>query len=197
MTDTKFDFEDLIHDIMVEGDSTNAALKRWQERYPQYCGRLEEFFNGWAVQKLYADLPDDDEVPEIDEERLVQQGVEFAMGMLRSQGRLLPETPVELPQPFDQVVLTAIYLLHGKAEAVAIAQRVGDMLNREVFVGSMYVALDRLENQGFARGVEADPACEPDGNPRRYFTVTLAGERVLALARLRSTAVADFLGDFA
>jgi PadR family transcriptional regulator PadR len=197
MTDSKFDFEDLTYDIMYEGDSSVAALKRWQERYPQYRDRLEQFFNEWATQKLLADLPDDDELPEIDEERLVREGVEFAMEILRSQGRLLPETPAELPQPFDQFVLTAIYLLHGKADAVAIAQRVGEMSNREVFVGSMYVTLGRLENQGLVRGVEADPACEPDGKPRRYFTVTLAGERVLALAKQRSTAVADFLGDFA
>ena len=197
MTDSKFDFQNLIQDVMYEGDSSVAALKRWQERYPQYRDRLAEFFSGWVVQKLYADLPDDDEVPEIDEERLVQEGVEFAMDILRSQGRLLPGTPAELPQPFDQLVLTAIYLLHGKADAVAIAQRVSEMSSREVFVGDMYVALDRLENQGLVRGVDADPACEPDGNPRRYFTVTLAGERVLALARQQSTAIADFLGDFA
>src|SRR5437879_7049701 len=157
MTDSKFDFEDLIHDVMVEGDSSNAALKRWQERYPQYRDRLAEFFNGWAVQKLYADLPDDEEAPQIDEDRLVKEGVEFAMEILRSQGRLLPETPAELPEPFDQYVLTAIYLLHGRADAVRIAERVGEMSNREVFVGSMYVTLDRLENQGLVRGVEADP----------------------------------------
>jgi DNA-binding PadR family transcriptional regulator len=93
--------------------------------------------------------------------------------------------------------LTAIYLLHGKADPVCIAQKVGEMTNREVFVGDIYVALDRLENQELVRGVDADPACEPDGNPRRYFTVTLAGDRVLALAKQRSTAVADFLEDFA
>jgi PadR family transcriptional regulator len=197
MTHSKFDFEDLTYDIMYEGDSSNAALKRWQERYPQYRDRLAEFFNGWALQKLYADLPDDEEVPHIDEERFVREGVQFAMEILRSQGRLLPETPIELPQPFDQLVLTATYLLHGTADAVRIAERVSEMSNREVFVGSMYVALDRLENQGLVRGVEADPDCEPDGKPRRYFTVTLAGERVLALAKQRSTAVADFLGDFA
>jgi hypothetical protein len=197
MTDSKFDFEDLIHDVMVEGDSSNAALKRWQERYPQYRDRLAGFFNDWAVQKLYADLPDDEELPEIDDERFVRKGVEFAMETLRSQGRLLPETPAGLPDASDQLILTAIYLLHGTADAVRIAGRVGEMTNREVFVGPMYVALDRLENQGLVRGVQADPACEPDGKPRRYFTVTLAGERVLALAKQHSTAVAGFLEDFA
>ena len=200
MTHSKFDFEDLKYDIMYEGDSSNAALHRWQESYPQYRDRLEEFFNGWALQKLYADLPDDEEVPHIDEERFVREGVQFAMEILRSQGRLLPETPAKLPEPFDQLVLTAIYLtylLHGRADAVAIAQRVSEMSNREVFVGSIYFVLDRLENQGFVRGVEADPACEPDGNARRYFTVTLAGERVLALAKQHSTAIANFLEDLA
>jgi hypothetical protein len=197
MTDSKFDFEDLTCDIMYEGDSSVAALERWQKRYPQYRDRLAEFFNGWALQKLYRDLPEDGELPEIDEERLVKDGVDFAMEILRSQGRLLPETPAELPAESDQLLLTAIYLLHGKADPVRIAQKVGEMTNREVFVGDIYVALDRLENQGLVRGVDADPACEPDGNPRRYFTVTLAGERVLALAKQRSPAVADFLGDFA
>ena len=197
MTDSKFDFEDLTCDIMYEGDSSVAALKRWQEHYPQYRDRLAEFFNGWALQKLYHDLPEDNELPEIDEKRLVKEGVDFAMEILRTQGRLLPATPAELPAEFDQLLLTAIYLLHGKADPVCIAQKVGEMTNREVFVGDIYVALDRLENQELVRGVDADPACEPDGNPRRYFTVTLAGDRVLALAKQRSTAVADFLEDFA
>ena len=197
MTDFNLDFEHVIHDVMYEGDSSNAALQRWQERYPYYRHSLTQFFNEWALQKLYADLPDDDELPDVDEERLVQDGVAFAIEVLQSQGRLLPITPVQLPEPFDQLVLTAIYLLHGKADAVGIAEGVSGMSNREVFVGSMYVALDRLENQGLVRGVDADPACEPDGNPRRYFTVTLAGERALALAKQRSTAIADFLGDFA
>jgi PadR family transcriptional regulator PadR len=197
MTDYKFEFEHLIYDVMYEGDSSIAALKRWQERFPDHRDRLAKFFNEWALQKLYADLPDDDELPNIDEERLVEEGVAFAMKMLESQGRLLPKTPVRLPDQFDQLVLTSIYLLHGTADAVNIAERVGEISNREVFVGSMYVVLDRLEDQGLVRGVQADPAREPDGNPRRYFTVTLAGERVLALARQHSPAIADFLGDFA
>ena len=197
MTDSNLEFEDLICDVMIEGDSSVAALKRWQERYPGFRDRLEQFFNEWATQKLLADLPDDAELPEIDEERHVQEGVEFAMNISKSQGRLLPETPAVLPDTSDQLLLTAIYLLHGQADPIRITNRVAKMTNREVSVGYIYIALDRLENQGLVRGVEADPACEPDGKPRRYFTVTLAGEHVLALARQHSADIAGFLGEFA
>src|SRR5260370_38217440 len=141
---------------MVEGDRSYAALVKWSQRYPQYRDRLAKFFADWAVQELYAELPEDDELPDIDEERLVQKGVEFAMDILRRQGRLLPETPVELPAEFGQLVLTAIYLLPGRAPVASITSKVGEMSGREVLAGSIYLALNGLENKGLVRGVDAD-----------------------------------------
>src|SRR5437879_1185351 len=113
MTDAKFDFEDLIQEIVHEGDSSNAALLRWQQHYPKFRDRIAEFFATWKVQKLYEDL--DVPEPDVDEDALVHKGVAYAMDILRRQGRLLPETPAELPEPFEQLMMTAVYLLqlHG------------------------------------------------------------------------------------
>jgi hypothetical protein len=59
------------------------------------------------------------------------------------------------------------------------------------------VSLERLEMKGLVSARYADPEFEPEADSRRYFTVTLSGERALAHARETSTVVARFLPDFA
>ena len=195
MKESKLSFEDVLDALMLEEPTPSyAALLRWQERYPQYRDRLADFFATWGVQAALAEQPDPDP---IDEKRLVELGVKHAMEILRRQGRLIPRDAVESLRPFDQLVLTAIYLLHGEGYVVNITDKVSEMSGKEVLLASTFASLSRLEDRGLISGREPDPETEPEGKTRQYFTVTLAGERALARARETSKVVADFLGDFA
>jgi len=169
-------FDDVLHELMLEGSRPSyEALLRWCERYPQYRDELEQFFTIWAVQEA---LP---ERSPIDEERFGAQAVKHARAILRRQG--LSATPERVAPPadetkplkeFDQYVLTAIYLLRGEGYAVSITEKVDEMTGKENLVGSTFAALSRLQGRGLVE------SRQNEAQPRRYYTVTPAGERVLA-----------------
>ena len=191
----KLSFDDVLDDLMLEEETPSyEALVRWQERYPQYRKELADFFATWAIQEAHAQLPDR---TDIDEEKLVKRGVEYAMEILRKQGRLVPDAPVRSLQPFDQLVLTAVYLLRGQGYAVNITGKVGEMSETAPTLGSILMALDRLEEQHLVSSWVDESGNEPAGKARRYFRVTLLGEKALAYAKETSTVVARFLPDFA
>jgi hypothetical protein len=188
----KMSFEDVLDELMLEEPKpTYEALVRWCGRYPEYRNELEQFFATWGVQ---SELP---QQVEIDEERLVEKGVNHAMEILRRQGRLIPKDSIEPLQPFDQLVLTAVDLLQGEGNAARITNRVSEIARREVMLGSVFAALARLEKSNLLSVWYTDPETEPEGESRQHFAITLAGERALAHAVATSKAVADFLGEFA
>src|SRR5712691_4856489 len=95
----KITFEDVLDELMLEEPKPDyAALVRWQQRYPQYRKELAEFFATWSMQEHLAVLPE----PVIDEAKLVQKGVEYAMEILRKPGRLLPADYNPPIDPLDE-----------------------------------------------------------------------------------------------
>src|SRR5436190_14659950 len=113
MTDPKMSFEDILDELMLEEPTPSyAALLRWQERYPRYREQLADFFAAWAVQAVRAEQPE--QIP-IDEDKLVERGASHAMEILRRRGPLIPKDAIHSLEPFDQLVLTAIYMLPARA----------------------------------------------------------------------------------
>ena len=178
--------------LLEEPAPTDEALARWSERYPQYRENLAEFFAAWAMQETETG-PE----PDTDEDRIVQQSVNHAMDILRRQGRLTPAEAVQLLKPYDQLVLTAVWMLGGRGYAVTIAEKVSEMQGKRALLGSIHISLDRLERRALVLSRKADPVSEPEHEHRRYFTVTMAGARALAHAKQTSAELARFLPDFA
>ena len=195
MTNSKMSLDDVLDALMLEEDQpTYAALLRWTERYPDYRDSLTDFFATWAMQDLHAEHA---KPARIDEGRLVEQGVAYALEIARRQGRVVPAGTIEPLQPFDQLVLAAVYLLNGRCYSVNITERISEMSGRRVLLGSTFATLDRLEQRGLVLARYGDPETESEGKTRRYYIVTVLGERALAYAKETSKEVADFLGDFA
>ena len=192
MTSSNVLFEDVLDALKLEESRPSyAALLRWSERYPQYREALAEFFATWAIQ---AEQP---QQVALDEERLADRGVSHALKILRRQDRVSPAGAIEPVAPFDQLVLTAIYLLRGEGYSVNITDKVGEMSGTGVLLASTFASLNRLESRGLVSSRVADPETKQEGRTRRYFTVTLNGERALAQAKEASKLLAGFLGDFA
>jgi hypothetical protein len=59
------------------------------------------------------------------------------------------------------------------------------------------MSLGRLEAWRLVSSPISDPKTEPDRRTRRYFMVTIAGERALARVKETSKLLANFLEDFA
>jgi hypothetical protein len=173
-------FEFVSHLLLLEEPTPSEdALRRWQERYPQYRDSLADFFKTWSRQEA---MPQDP-APEIDEDSLVEKGVAHAIGILRLQGRVIPKDSVVTLQPFDQLVMAAVFQLRGAGYNASITRRVSEMSGRNVLLASTFASLRRLEHWKLVESRYADPEAEPQNKGTRYFMATMAGERALAHAK--------------
>jgi hypothetical protein len=185
-------FEHVSMQLMMEEKApTPEALRRWQELYPDYRFSLEEFFALWAMELEAPEVPEQE--GEAAEAGISEKGMKYAMETLRQQGRLITDESLGNLKPTDQLVLTAVHLLRGRGDVADISDKVEEM-GREMSLGTVLMALSRLEERGFVESRHADPATEPEH--AHYYLITIAGERALAHAR----AIGDtegILGDLA
>ena|SRR5438132_8020033 len=188
-------FEAIVHALMLEEPTPSyEALARWQKRYPKYRDSLAEYFADWAMD---LELPPPGPEAEIDEDALVQKGVDYAMDLLRREDGFIPKTSVEKLSPFNQIVLAAVFLLRGSGGLSEITDKVSEMSGKRIVLGSTIGSLGKLEKKGLVESRYANPETEPEHNDKRYFLVTMAGERALAYARANSPAVDGFLSGLA
>jgi PadR family transcriptional regulator, regulatory protein PadR len=78
---------------------------------------------------------------------------------------------------FELMILLAVINLGDEAYGVPISRELEAQRGRDVSVGSVYAALDRLENKGLVASSLGDPTPERGGKAKRYFRVTKEGLR--------------------
>ena len=83
----------------------------------------------------------------------------------------------------ELMVLLAVVRLRDDAYGVPISKELLILARREVALGSIYAALDRLEQKGFVTSLLGDPTPERGGRAKRYFRVTPKGVRELRITR--------------
>jgi PadR family transcriptional regulator PadR len=78
---------------------------------------------------------------------------------------------------FELMILLAILHLGDQAYGVPIARELERHRGREVSIGSVYAALERLETKGLIASSLGDPTPERGGKAKRYFRVNREGMR--------------------
>lgn len=78
---------------------------------------------------------------------------------------------------FELMVLLAVMHLRDEAYGVPLARDLGKRRGREVSVGSVYAALERLELKGLLSSRLGEATPERGGRAKRYFRVTEDGLR--------------------
>ncbi len=78
---------------------------------------------------------------------------------------------------FELMVILALLRLGENAYGVPIAREIEKSIGREVGIGSVYAALERLERKGLVSSNVGEPTPERGGRAKRYFHVTNAGLR--------------------
>jgi DNA-binding PadR family transcriptional regulator len=76
---------------------------------------------------------------------------------------------------FELVVLLALIRLGEDAYGVPISREIEERAGREVALGSVYAALERLEAKGLVTSWLGDPTAERGGRAKRYFRITASG----------------------
>ena len=78
---------------------------------------------------------------------------------------------------FELMILLAVLQLGEEAYGVPISRELEAHRGRDVSIGSVYAALERLEGKGLVTSSLGDPTPERGGKAKRYFRVTKAGLR--------------------
>ena len=77
----------------------------------------------------------------------------------------------------ELMVLLSLIRVGDQAYGVPISREIERRTGRDVALGSVYAALDRLERKGFVSSVLGDPTPERGGRAKRYFQITAKGVR--------------------
>jgi PadR family transcriptional regulator, regulatory protein PadR len=85
------------------------------------------------------------------------------------------------------MVLLAVTRLGDDAYGVPIARELVNITGREVSLGSIYAALERLSDKSLVDSTLGQPTAERGGRAKRYFRVTKEGLRVLRATRAALT----------
>ncbi len=90
---------------------------------------------------------------------------------------------------FELMVLLAVIRIGDDAYGVPIARELESASGREVGLGSVYAALERLEDKALVSTRMGEPTAERGGKAKQYFHVTSKGlkaarEAQRTLARL-------------
>ena len=73
------------------------------------------------------------------------------------------------------MILLAVIHLGEDAYGVPISRELEAYRGRDVSIGSVYAALERLESKGLVGSRLGDPTPERGGKAKRYFQVSRAG----------------------
>jgi DNA-binding PadR family transcriptional regulator len=76
---------------------------------------------------------------------------------------------------FELMVMLAVLRLDGDAYGVTISREIEKNTRREVSIGSVYAALERLEEKKLVVSSLGDPTAERGGRAKRYFQITGSG----------------------
>jgi PadR family transcriptional regulator PadR len=78
---------------------------------------------------------------------------------------------------FELMLLLAVIQLGDDAYGVPISREMEKHRGRDVSMGSVYAALERLEAKGLVESSLGDPTPERGGKAKRFFRVTREGLR--------------------
>lgn len=84
---------------------------------------------------------------------------------------------------FELMVMLTLIRLGEEAYGVPIGRAIEESSGREVALGSVYAALERLEQKGFVSSKVGEPTAERGGRAKRYFRITNAGLRQVRKTR--------------
>jgi PadR family transcriptional regulator, regulatory protein PadR len=97
--------------------------------------------------------------------------------------------PVEDLGLLEQQVLLACLRLHPNGYGVAIGDEIQSRAGKGYSLGSIYAAIERLENKGYLVSRKGEASAVRGGRAKEYFTVSALGRTVLEDVRRVVTAM--------
>ena len=79
----------------------------------------------------------------------------------------------------EEIILLAVYKLHGTAYGVTIREQVNNDIGRYWPFGVIYKTLKKLKAKGYVEKISSDPVSERGGRTRYYYEITSEGKAAL------------------
>jgi DNA-binding PadR family transcriptional regulator len=79
----------------------------------------------------------------------------------------------------EELAVLAVLALQPGAYGIAVQQVIEEETGREVSLGAVYAALERMERKGLLRSALGESTPERGGKRRRLFEATAAGVRMV------------------
>jgi PadR family transcriptional regulator PadR len=92
---------------------------------------------------------------------------------------------------FEQIVLLALVRLGNGAYGAAIRREIRERTGRDAAIGTVYMALARLEQKSMIVSYVGNPSPYRGGRRRRHYLIDAAGEQALGRAYRSIVAMAD------
>lgn len=80
---------------------------------------------------------------------------------------------------FEEIVMLTVAVLYNNAYGISIKEEIEQRLQRNVSVGAMRTALQRLEDKGFLESELGEATAVRGGKRKRFFKVTPYGKKAL------------------
>jgi len=93
----------------------------------------------------------------------------------------------------EQLVLIAVVRLAGDAYGMRIRREIEARTGRDVAIGAVYSALDRMERKGFVTSQVGEPTPTPGGRARRIFEIEEEGRAALEASLQNLSSLLDGL----
>lgn len=100
----------------------------WQDRYPEYRRDLADVYMTWVVQSIQAEYPGPGRYRR---KQACRPDGELCDRHCQTPGRSGAKGAVGSVTPFDELVLTAVYLLRGQGDDMAIIDKLSAMQGQE------------------------------------------------------------------
>ncbi len=89
----------------------------------------------------------------------------------------------------EEIILMAVYKLHGDAYGVTIREQVNDDIGRYWPFGVIYKTLKKLKAKGYVKKITGNPISERGGRTRYYYKITPEGISALEKILLIHSAI--------
>jgi PadR family transcriptional regulator PadR len=84
---------------------------------------------------------------------------------------------------FEEFTLLAVCAITGEIYGVPVQRFVEEATGRNVTMGAVYAALERLEDKGYVRSAMGPAMQVRGGKPKRLFEPTSEGRRIIKVLR--------------
>lgn len=84
---------------------------------------------------------------------------------------------------FEELILLTVAIMNGKAYGIAIIEELENRTGRSAAIGAVQTVLKRMEDKGWVSSDFGEATKERGGKRKRYYTVTVEGQNILAQNR--------------